>query len=54
MTEQERAEWQERLRAAVAKTLQRRAERRRIRAQLDQARDQGLQHRHQTKLDRKD
>ncbi|WKU03858.1 hypothetical protein [Micromonospora sp. HUAS LYJ1] len=53
MTEQEAAEWQERLQAATAAAVRRREDRRKLRAQLDAARAIGLQRRHHQKLHRK-
>lgn len=52
MTEQERAEWEERLQAAVAETVRRRLARRKLREQLDAARAYGLTQRHARKLNR--
>lgn len=54
MTEQERAEWQQRLQAAVAETLRRRAQRRQQRQDLNAARAAGLRQRHHQKLHRED
>lgn len=51
MTEQEQAEWQQRLAAAVADTIRRRQARRQLRQQLDTARAHGLQQRHRQRLD---
>lgn len=50
MTEQERAEWQQRLEAAVAETLRQRQARRQLREQHQAARDIGLRHRHAARL----
>ncbi|MEU6208197.1 hypothetical protein ABZ814_32010 [Micromonospora musae] len=50
MTEQERAEWEQRLAAAVAETVRRRQARRQLRQQLDEARAHGLQQRHRQRL----
>ncbi|MEW2444687.1 hypothetical protein [Micromonospora marina] len=50
MTEQERAEWEQRLRAAVDETLRRRATRRQLREQHQAARNHGLRHRHAARL----
>lgn len=54
MTDEERAEWEERLRTAVAETLRKRAQRRQQRQDLNAARTIGLQHRHHAKTHRKD
>ena len=54
VTEQEQAEWQQLLQAAVAETLRRRAQRRQQRQDLNAARTIGLQHRHHAKTNRKD
>lgn len=54
MTEQELDEWEQRLRAAVAETLRKRATRRQQRQDLNEARTVGLQHRHHTKTHRED
>ena len=54
MTQQERDEWEQRLRAAVAETLRRREARKQLRAQAAIARAHGLKARHQAKLNRKD
>lgn len=54
MTEQEHAEWQERLRAAVADTIRRRAARRQQHQDFAAARAYGLQQRHARKLNPKD
>ncbi|MDZ5441755.1 hypothetical protein U2F26_03285 [Micromonospora sp. 4G57] len=53
MTEQERVEWEQRLRAAVVETIRRRQARRRQRQELDDARNHGLRQRHATKLNRR-
>ncbi|MDG4792423.1 hypothetical protein [Micromonospora sp. WMMD1082] len=50
MTEQERAEWEQRLAAAVAGTIRRRAQRRQERADRAAARTAGLTHRHRDRL----
>jgi len=52
MTEEELQEWQERLRAAVAETLRKRAARAAYRAERATARAYGLQARHHAKLNR--
>ncbi|XTZ16405.1 hypothetical protein ACQSSU_03105 [Micromonospora echinospora] len=52
MTEQERAEWEERLSAAVAETIRRRQKRRAERDHLAQARAHGLRQRHASKTTR--
>jgi hypothetical protein len=52
MTETERAEWQQRLRAAVEQTLRRRADRAAIRRELNHLRQHGLPARHAQKLNR--
>ncbi|MEV4212927.1 hypothetical protein [Micromonospora sp. NPDC049662] len=54
MTEQERAEWEQRLRDAVSETVRRRTRRRQQRQDLNTARTIGLQRRHQAKTNRKD
>ncbi|MEV0156885.1 hypothetical protein AB0H57_24580 [Micromonospora sp. NPDC050686] len=50
MTPTEQAEWQERLQAAVAETLRKREERKRIRDEFAAARTIGLKRRHHQKL----
>ncbi|GIJ25482.1 hypothetical protein Vqi01_06440 [Micromonospora qiuiae] len=50
MTEQERAEWEQRLAAAVAATVRRRERTRRERDQHAAARAAGLRHRHRDRL----
>jgi hypothetical protein len=52
VTETEEQEWRERLRAAVAEVLARRATRAAIRRQLDERRQAGLAVRHREKLKR--
>ncbi|MFD4206255.1 hypothetical protein ACFWRG_09715 [Micromonospora tulbaghiae] len=52
MTEEERAEWEQRLRSAVDETLRRRAARRQLREQHQAARNHGLRHRHAARLAR--
>lgn len=54
MTEEEAQGWRERLEAAVAETVRRRAARASLRRDLDARRQAGLVARHQTKLNRKD